>query len=671
MKKILLLLITIVFLVSTNSNGQILSFEFSGLAGNEETASSSTNDPNLTSSTISRGAGLTASNNSQRFNATTWALNSISDAVTGNKYMEFTITPNSGYQFSVSSIFINLQRSGTGPRAVALRSSVDGYASNLDQEYSINDVTSTQTFTFTFSQSNSTTPVTYRFYMYAEASGGSGGIGDGSGDDLIVYGSTSSTGTAPAITASETALSGFTYNVGSGPSSNQSFNVEGSDLTADITINPTTNYEISENGITFQSTAITLNQVSGSVASTPIYVRLKSGLSIGDYNGETISISSSGATSKTVTCSGRVEGAQTTSLPYTENLTSGFGKIYTYDGGGDDYWNATSTYAFINGFPNDDAIDNDWMILPGINFSSYSNVELSFDLWWQYGNQDTNNYLKLCYSTDYVGFGDPTAASWTELSFSIPTSDQTWETSGIVDLSSITASNVFIAFEYKSDNAARAWALDNFVVQEHTSAPPTPSVILPVAWINEIHYDNISTDVNEMIEVVIKRADTLSLADFTVTLYNGGNGLSYNSQSLSSFTAGNVNGDYYFFYFIYPPDGIQNGPDGIALDWAGNLIQFISYEGVFAASGGPADGITSSLIGAYETNSKPIGSSIQLVGTGLQYSHFHWVDPVATPGSLNVNQTLGTPPPSVPLDWRYLLLVFAALAATIIYRKIR
>jgi len=173
---------------------QILTFEFSALAGNEETAGSNLNDDNLTASTISRGAGLTASANAQRFNATQWALESIANAISGDKYMEFTITPQSGYQFTVSSIYVQWQRSATGNTEVSLRSSVDNYASDLDSNWQLEDVTTTQNKTWTFAQANSTTPVTYRLYSYAEAGTGSGGPGDGAGDDIVVYGTVTPAG---------------------------------------------------------------------------------------------------------------------------------------------------------------------------------------------------------------------------------------------------------------------------------------------------------------------------------------------------------------------------------------------------------------------------------------------------------------------------------------------
>ncbi len=172
------------------SSAGILTFDFGGLAGDELTAPSNTNDPNLSPSTISRGSGLIASGNGDRFNATNWSTISIADAVANDQYMEFTITPNAGYGFDVSSIQFQIQRSNTGPVAVALRNSLDNYTANLDTEYAILDNTSIQTFNFIFSQVMSSSPVTYRIYMYAEAAGGSGGF-EGTGNDIIVNGSVS------------------------------------------------------------------------------------------------------------------------------------------------------------------------------------------------------------------------------------------------------------------------------------------------------------------------------------------------------------------------------------------------------------------------------------------------------------------------------------------------
>ncbi len=62
------------------------------------------------------------------------------------------------------------------------------------------------------------------------------------------------------------------------------------------------------------------------------------------------------------------------------------------------------------------------------------------------------------------------------------------------------------------------------------------------AWINELHYANVGTDVGEFVEVVAP-ANVSDLANVVVTFYNGGDGKTYGptggtSQPLSTFTAG-------------------------------------------------------------------------------------------------------------------------------------
>jgi hypothetical protein len=165
----------------------ILAFDFVGLAGDEVSAASTINDVNLTTSTITRGSGITTSANADRFGATGFTTAAVLDA---NDYFEFTVTPNAGYEFSVTSIIANLQRSGTGPTRAALRSSADAYASDLGSVAVLADVTTTQVATFTFTQSSNIAPVTYRLYLYlSENTTGTAGP-ESTGNDIEVYGST-------------------------------------------------------------------------------------------------------------------------------------------------------------------------------------------------------------------------------------------------------------------------------------------------------------------------------------------------------------------------------------------------------------------------------------------------------------------------------------------------
>ena len=175
------------------------------------------------------------------------------------------------------------------------------------------------------------------------------------------------------------------------------------------------------------------------------------------------------------------------------------------------------------------------------------------------------------------------------------------------------------------------------------------------AWINEIHYDNDGTDVGEFIEVVIENAGSYNLADFSVVLYNGSGGASYNTKTLDLFTSGAVVNGFSIFYYTYPSNGIQNGPpDGMALAYQGTLVpgQWLSYEGAFVAADGPAAGLTSVDIGVSEPGTTPIGQSLQLSGTGTQYGDFIWQPPAAeTPGQANNSQTFSGSPLPEPSNY--------------------
>ena len=183
------------------------------------------------------------------------------------------------------------------------------------------------------------------------------------------------------------------------------------------------------------------------------------------------------------------------------------------------------------------------------------------------------------------------------------------------------------------------------------------SVFSQNAWINELHYDNASTDVDEFIEIVIQNPGSYSLADFSVHLYNGNDGLMYNTTALSSFTAGASSNGYTFYWYNYTLNGasIQNGaPDGMALSYQGNLIsgQWLSYEGTMTANDGPAIGLTSVSIGVEEGSSTAAGQSLQLSGTGSTYAEFAWQAPADdTPGQLNNNQSLGGAPDPEPSNY--------------------
>lgn len=112
---------------------------------------------------------------------------------------------------------------------------------------------------------------------------------------------------APAgITLSTNSLSGFSYYIGAGPSYTQLFSISGTSLTSSVVITPPADYEISDSENPFTATGmILLVPSNGNIASTPIYVRLKSGLSVKNYD-ENISISSTDYATKNLALHGNV-----------------------------------------------------------------------------------------------------------------------------------------------------------------------------------------------------------------------------------------------------------------------------------------------------------------------------------------------------------------------------
>jgi hypothetical protein len=167
-------------------------------------------------------------------------------------------------------------------------------------------------------------------------------------------------------------------------------------------------------------------------------------------------------------------------------------------------------------------------------------------------------------------------------------------------------------------------------------------------FINELHYDNSGADAGEGVEIA-GPAGT-SLAGWSLVLYDGSSGTSYNSLSLDGIIPDQLNS---YGTIFFPLAGIQNGgttaSDGLALVDNTSVMQLISYEGAFTAVDGSAAGLTSADIGVAETGTTPLGFSLQLAGTGNLYQDFVWNGPGAgSPGSVNPGQTFVPAPVPLP-----------------------
>ncbi|MFK8056605.1 MAG: GEVED domain-containing protein [Saprospiraceae bacterium] len=173
------------------------------------------------------------------------------------------------------------------------------------------------------------------------------------------------------------------------------------------------------------------------------------------------------------------------------------------------------------------------------------------------------------------------------------------------------------------------------------------TAITGTPWINEIHYDNASSDVNEGVEIAGLAG--LDLAAYELVFYNGSNGTQYDTETLSGILPDEGAGGGALNFLNA---GIQNGgPDGIALIEVatGIVVQFLSYEGAFAATNGPASGMMSTDIGVSETGATAVDNSLQLIGTGSTYSDFTWQAPAMhSRDALNQGQTFLIPLNNLP-----------------------
>ncbi|WP_340110732.1 glycoside hydrolase family 98 domain-containing protein [Maribellus mangrovi] len=126
-------------------------------------------------------------------------------------------------------------------------------------------------------------------------------------DNIEFYGLDEDSGNLKdLIVVSPSDLSGFSYERGAGPSSAQFFSISASDLSDDIELSVSENYEISLNIDGTYSSSLSLSPEGNLLNETTVYIRLKSGLDAGYYNGE-IAISSPGLSNKYIALSGTVE----------------------------------------------------------------------------------------------------------------------------------------------------------------------------------------------------------------------------------------------------------------------------------------------------------------------------------------------------------------------------
>ncbi|ALO15848.1 hypothetical protein L21SP5_02215 [Salinivirga cyanobacteriivorans] len=216
-------------------------------------------------------------------------------------------------------------------------------------------------------------------------------------------------------------------------------------------------------------------------------------------------------------------------IPYSATFDADLGDMYTYSVSGDTkqwYHDGGDQAAAMNGFGSGET-EEDWMIFPGIDLSVKANEIVTFETWYNYGSDDANNYLKLMYSTDYAGTGDPSGATWTELTYTQPGASETWAGSGDVDLSAIDGASVYIAFKYHYESGSyRFWKIDNISVAEAPvgEAPVVQNIVATPDAPTSSDAVSISADVTDadgtIASVELNWGTTSGTLDQNITMSN-------------------------------------------------------------------------------------------------------------------------------------------------------
>lgn len=121
--------------------------------------------------------GVASNPANNRFNTRSW---DASPAVNTGKYIYFTLTPDAGYAIDFTSFVYTGTSSGTGPTGLTIRSSVDGYSSNIGTP-----ATTGASISLTgAAYQNITSPITFRVY----ATGATDATGTYSINDFTFYG---------------------------------------------------------------------------------------------------------------------------------------------------------------------------------------------------------------------------------------------------------------------------------------------------------------------------------------------------------------------------------------------------------------------------------------------------------------------------------------------------
>jgi hypothetical protein len=256
--------------------------------------------------------------------------------------------------------------------------------------------------------------------------------------------------------------------------------LKGFHLTADVNVSVSDKFVISKNNLDFSKSLIFAVSDFSSASGQTIYVKFIPDGEAGIYNGE-VTHSSLNAQNEIVTLSAvsynptsnNFDGlSELNETGWTGINISGYHAWQLIDRENTSMGRTESSDKALrmDGSLNGNTLNEDWLITPMIDLSEFLySPKLSFESY----TSGTGAQLQLKYSTNYIGDGPPSDASWTDLDAKFPAANsQVWTTSSGIQLPK--EENIYFAFVYTSTDAqASRWLIDNWRISDNVvDIPP-------------------------------------------------------------------------------------------------------------------------------------------------------------------------------------------------------
>jgi hypothetical protein len=284
-------------------------------------------------------------------------------------------------------------------------------------------------------------------------------------------------GSIPTLVASKSDIVFNAVNKNS-ESASISYTLKGFYLTSDVTVSTLGNFLLSKNNLDYSDKLTFTAPEFSSGSEKTIYVKFVPGGTAGPFTGDIVH-SATGAQNELISLTGIAYDPSNHNFDGLTDLTetgwtgislSGYQTWGLLDRDNTTMGRPSSDDKMLrmDGSLNGNTANEDWLISPRIDLSVFNYTPtLSFESY----TANTGAALQLKYSTNYLGEGSPSDATWVDIDAEFPAQDsETWTT--VPDLA-LPKSNLYVAFVYTSTaDAAARWLVDNFFVYDRFLSIP-------------------------------------------------------------------------------------------------------------------------------------------------------------------------------------------------------